>query len=61
MEKHTISDPVIRQVVSALNAAIALASVSQPSLRDAFMAAANALDDEINAVPDGEEDDPEDQ
>lgn len=61
MEKHPISDPVIRQVVNALSAAIALASVHEPSLRSSFMAAANALDDELNVIPDGETDDIENE
>lgn len=46
-----ISDALAVKLVAALNQAIGLSSVKEPSLRDGFLGVANELDDAINGSP----------
>lgn len=57
MQSYQIPDDVMRKVTSALNVALSIALVHAPNVQPQILEAANALDDAINAVPDGEEED----
>ncbi len=51
-ERYSIPASVIDKVTSALNTALGLALVKEPSLQPKILEAATALDDAVNDQPD---------